>query len=135
MSTFTFQKHLSRRAMLRGAGITLGLPLLEAMTPAFAAVKETKQAKRFVGMSLALGLHNPNLVPKGSGRSYKPSRYLEGHSGFAGGFHGGVGFIASGGHGWSHGGGEHLFGLSERAGLDDAEHDLARSAHGEASGA
>lgn len=78
MSTFTFQKHLSRRAMLRGAGITLGLPLLEAMTPAFAAVKETKQAKRFVGMSLALGLHNPNLVPQGSGREYKPSRYLAG---------------------------------------------------------
>lgn len=78
MSTFTFQKHLSRRAMLRGAGITLGLPLLEAMTPAFAAVKETKQAKRFVGMSLALGLHNPNLVPEGSGRAYKPSRYLAG---------------------------------------------------------
>ena len=64
--------------MLRGAGITLGLPLLEAMTPAFAAVKETKQAKRFVGMSLALGLHNPNLVPEGAGRSYKPSRYLAG---------------------------------------------------------
>jgi len=76
MSTFTFQKHLSRRAMLRGAGITLGLPLLEAMTPALAAVRETKQAKRFVGVSLALGLYNPNLVPEGSGRSYKASRYL-----------------------------------------------------------
>lgn len=78
MSTFTFQKHLSRRAMLRGAGITLGLPLLEAMTPAIAAVRETKQAKRFVGVSLSLGLHNPNLVPQGSGRDYKPSRYLAG---------------------------------------------------------
>lgn len=77
MSTFTFQKHLSRRALLRGAGITLGLPFLEAMTPALAAVKETKQARRFVGMSLALGLHNPNLVPQGSGRSYQPSRYLQ----------------------------------------------------------
>jgi hypothetical protein len=64
--------------MLRGAGITLGLPLLEAMTPAFAAVRETKRAKRFVGMSLALGLHNPNLVPEGAGRDYKPSRYLAG---------------------------------------------------------
>ncbi|MBE2284468.1 MAG: DUF1552 domain-containing protein [Prosthecobacter sp.] len=76
MSTFTFQKHLSRRAMLRGAGITLGLPLLDAMTPAFAAARETRQAKRFVGMSLALGLHNPNLVPEGAGTDYKPSRYL-----------------------------------------------------------
>lgn len=72
----TFKRHLSRRAMLRGAGITLGLPLLDAMTPAFAAARETKQAKRFVGMSLALGLHNPNLVPEGAGMDYKPSRYL-----------------------------------------------------------
>jgi hypothetical protein len=74
---FNFGASLSRRAMLRGAGITLGLPLLEAMTPAFAAVKESKQAKRFVGVSMALGLHNPNLVPEGAGRDYKPSRYLQ----------------------------------------------------------
>jgi hypothetical protein len=77
MSTFTFQKHLSRRALLRGAGVTLGLPLLEAMTPALAAVPEAKKARRFVGVSMALGLHNPNLVPEGSGRDYKPSRYLK----------------------------------------------------------
>lgn len=77
MSTFTFQKHLSRRAMLRGAGITLSLPILEAMTPALAVVKESKQAKRFVGVSMSLGLHNPNLVPEGAGRDYKPSRYLK----------------------------------------------------------
>ncbi len=76
MSTFTFQKHLSRRALLRGAGVTLGLPLLDAMTPALAAVPEARNARRFVGVSLALGLHNPNLVPEGSGRDYKPSRYL-----------------------------------------------------------
>lgn len=74
---FNFGARLSRRAMLRGAGITLGLPLLEAMTPAFAAVKESKQAKRFVGVSMALGLHNPNLVPESAGRDYKPSRYLQ----------------------------------------------------------
>ncbi|MFN7560137.1 MAG: hypothetical protein ACK5TH_00035, partial [Prosthecobacter sp.] len=60
------------------SGRRLFLPSLKAMTPALAAVKETKQAKRFVGMSLALGLHNPNLVPQGSGREYEPSRYLAG---------------------------------------------------------
>jgi len=74
---FNFGTSLSRRAMLRGAGITLGLPLLEAMTPAFAVVRESKQAKRFVGVSMALGLHNPNLVPEGAGRDYQPSRYLQ----------------------------------------------------------
>lgn len=77
MSTFIFKKHLSRRALLRGAGVTLGLPLLEAMAPAFAAASEAKQAKRFVGVSLSLGLHNPNLVPEGVGSNYKPSRYLQ----------------------------------------------------------
>ena len=78
MSTFTFKKQLSRRALLRGAGVTLSLPFLEAMSPAFASIKETGRAKRFVGVSLALGLHNPNLVPEGAGRDYKPSRYLAG---------------------------------------------------------
>lgn len=77
MSTFIFKKHLSRRALLRGAGVTLGLPWLEAMAPAFAAASEAKQAKRFVGVSLSLGLHNPNLVPVGVGSDYKPSRYLQ----------------------------------------------------------
>ena len=77
MSTFIFKKHLSRRALLRGAGVTLGLPLLEAMAPAFAAAGPAKQAKRFVGVSLSLGLHNPNLVPEGAGADYKPSRYLQ----------------------------------------------------------
>ncbi len=37
-------KHLSRRALLRGAGVSLALPLLDSMTPAFAA-KTAKAAK------------------------------------------------------------------------------------------
>lgn len=78
MSFISLQKHLSRRAMLRGAGVTLALPMLEAMVPAFAAAPDARQARRFVGVSLALGLHNPNLVPEGPGRDYKPSRYLAG---------------------------------------------------------
>lgn len=77
MPTFTFRKHLSRRAVLKSAGISLGLPLLDAMSPAFAVAQETGRAKRFVGVSLALGLHNHNLVPSTSGRGYEPSRYLK----------------------------------------------------------
>ena len=65
---------LSRRTFLKGAGVTMGLPLLEAMTPAFAAPAAAPQ--RFVGVSLYLGLHGPNFVPKGSGKNYTPSRYL-----------------------------------------------------------
>lgn len=35
---FVTGKHLSRRTLLKGAGVTLGLPLLEAMIPAFAPI-------------------------------------------------------------------------------------------------
>ena len=71
----TTGKHLSRRAVLRGTGVALGLPLLDAMSPAFAAPTAGEaKAKRWVGVSLSLGLHNPNLVPQGKGTAYKPSR-------------------------------------------------------------
>ena len=69
---------LSRRTVLRGAGISLCLPMLDAMNPASAADSSEKHARRFVGVSLALGLHNPNLVPETDGSNYKPSKYLEG---------------------------------------------------------
>lgn len=75
---FNLKKPLSRRAALRNAGITLGLPFLDAMTPAFAAASSaTTPAKRFVGVSLALGLHGPNFIPKGKGENYEPSPYLK----------------------------------------------------------
>ena len=70
-------KHLSRRTALQAGGVSLGLPLLDAMTPAFATQKQTTTAKRFVGISLSLGLHYPNLVPENAGTNYKPSRYLK----------------------------------------------------------
>jgi hypothetical protein len=74
-----FKKQLSRRTLLRGAGISLSLPMLDAMLPALhAAPASTPAASRFVGISLSLGLHNPNLVPETAGKNYKPSRYLAG---------------------------------------------------------
>ena len=75
---FHFGARLSRRALLRGAGVSLALPWLDAMCPAFAAPAAAVQPRRFVGVSLTLGLHNPNLIPEAAGRSYKPSRYLAG---------------------------------------------------------
>lgn len=65
--------------VLRNAGVALGLPVLDAMTPAFAAAGsgDGARAKRFVGVSLALGLHGPNLVPETPGEKYKASRYLK----------------------------------------------------------
>tara|TARA_R110002096_G_scaffold11515_7_gene42358 strand:- start:7407 stop:8672 length:1266 start_codon:yes stop_codon:yes gene_type:complete len=74
---FNFGKKLSRRTVLRHASVAMGLPLLDAMTPAFAAAAPGPKAKRFVGVSLALGLHAPNWVPKDAGSNYTPSPYLQ----------------------------------------------------------
>ncbi|MEJ6561706.1 MAG: DUF1552 domain-containing protein [Akkermansiaceae bacterium] len=70
------QKSLSRRTVLKQAGIALSLPFLDAMNPAFGASNPVKP-KRFVGVSLSLGLHNPFLVPKDAGANYTPSQYLK----------------------------------------------------------
>ena len=70
------RKALPRRTVLKQAGIALGLPMLDAMSPAFGA-SEPASPKRFVGVSLRLGLHNPYLVPKDKGNGYTPSPYLK----------------------------------------------------------
>jgi hypothetical protein len=38
---FIFKKHLSRRTFLRGAGVAVGLPFLDAMVPAWTALAQT----------------------------------------------------------------------------------------------
>ena len=38
---FLTKRHLSRRTMLKGAGVTLALPLLDAMVPAATALAQT----------------------------------------------------------------------------------------------
>ena len=73
---FNFSKSLSRRALLKGAGVSMALPWLEAMTPAFAASEASQPARSFVSVSLSLGLHGPNLNPVEAGRNYTPSLYL-----------------------------------------------------------
>lgn len=77
---FNFSKSLSRRALLKGAGVSMALPWLEAMTPAFAASDDeaSQPARSFVSVSLSLGLHGPNLNPVEAGRNYTPSLYLSG---------------------------------------------------------
>jgi len=43
---FITKKHLSRRTFLRGAGVTLSLPLLEAMVPALTPLRLTAATPR-----------------------------------------------------------------------------------------
>src|SRR5216117_932425 len=77
---------LSRRKFLRGAGILLSLPLLDAMTPAFAAAAKRIAAgttpggkpRRFFGICNNLGLLPKHFFPKEGGRNYQLSPYLEG---------------------------------------------------------
>jgi BMFP domain-containing protein YqiC len=79
------KRALSRRKFLRGAGILLSLPMLEAMTPAFAAVTKTASAdatpggkpRRMFGICNNLGLLPEHFFPKQSGRDYPLSPYLE----------------------------------------------------------
>lgn len=74
---FNFRKSVSRRTILRGAGVSISLPWLGAMTPAFASSAESQSPRRFVAMTLGLGLHSANLNPAEQGRNYQPSRYLK----------------------------------------------------------
>jgi hypothetical protein len=46
MATFLTKKHLSRRTFLRGGGVALGLPFLEAMVPAATALADTAAAPK-----------------------------------------------------------------------------------------
>src|SRR5262245_7196406 len=43
---FITKKHISRRAVLKAAGVSLGLPFLEAMVPAATALAQTAAAPK-----------------------------------------------------------------------------------------
>lgn len=74
---------LSRRKFLRGTGILLSLPMLEAMTPIFAGVVKaatgapTPKPRRMFGICNNLGLLPENFFPKETGRDYELSPYLD----------------------------------------------------------
>ncbi len=74
---FNKGQQLNRRTVLKGAGVTLSLPWLSAMQRAFATPAENTPPKRFVAMTLGLGLLGENLNPKESGKDYKTSLYLK----------------------------------------------------------
>jgi len=75
------QASLSRRSFLRGAGVALGLPMLDAMFPAFARAAEAKpvQPRRMLGVCNNLGLLPDKFFPAldQTGLGYKLSPYLE----------------------------------------------------------
>jgi hypothetical protein len=69
---------LNRRHFLKGAGASIALPLLGAMTPTVGArAAEDKPTPRFVAICGGLGFHAPLLFPDKPGRDYELTPYLE----------------------------------------------------------
>src|SRR5262245_56419961 len=63
------RKSLPRRAFLRGMGVTIALPLLDAMTPAFAA--GAKPAVRLGFVYVPNGIIMGKWTPKGAGADFQ----------------------------------------------------------------
>ena len=68
---------LSRRAFLRGTGVSLALPFLDAMWPRSLRAEESPAPKRMVAVCTALGIYGPAFFPKESGRDYTATPYLD----------------------------------------------------------
>src|ERR1043165_8342715 len=84
---FLTKKHLSRRTVLKGAGATLALPLLDAMIPAATALAQTAAVPKMRmgffylphGAIMGNTAHGPEMdrwTPSGSGADFKLSPIL-----------------------------------------------------------
>jgi hypothetical protein len=85
---FLTKKHLSRRTLLRGAGVALSLPLLDAMVPAATALGKTAAAPKIragffyiphgaIMGNTAFGPAMDNWTPSGAGAAFKLSTIME----------------------------------------------------------
>jgi hypothetical protein len=85
---FLTKKHLSRRTVLKGAGVTLALPLLDAMIPAATALAQTAAVPKmrmgffYIPHGAIMGntAHGPEMdrwTPSGSGADFKLSPILK----------------------------------------------------------
>lgn len=74
MNIRTSSSHFSRRTFLRGLGVTLALPALECMTPAFASATETP--RRMLLIANNIGVLPKHFFPQGVGRNYEASPLL-----------------------------------------------------------
>jgi hypothetical protein len=84
---FITKKHISRRAVLKAAGVTLGLPFLDAMVPASTALAQTAAMPKlrtgffYIPHGAIMGntSHGPAMdkwTPSGSGADFKLSPIL-----------------------------------------------------------
>ncbi|HEY3517147.1 MAG TPA: DUF1552 domain-containing protein [Gammaproteobacteria bacterium] len=84
---FLTKKHLSRRTVLKGAGVSLALPLLDAMVPAATALAQTAAAPKLrvgffyiphgaIQWNTSHGAAMDRWNPSGSGANFKLSEIL-----------------------------------------------------------
>jgi hypothetical protein len=82
---FIFKKHISRRTVLKGAGVTMALPFLEAMVPAATALEQTAANPKLragffyvphgaVQYDTKFGPEGDRWTPSGSGANFKLNR-------------------------------------------------------------
>jgi hypothetical protein len=73
------KKHLSRRTFLRGAGVTLALPLLESMVPAATLLGQTaaKPRTRFGAIYFPHGAIMPQWTPAAEGAGFELTPILQ----------------------------------------------------------
>lgn len=69
--------NIPRRTLLRAAGVSLAIPLLDALSPSRAQGSAAAAPKRMVCINTPLGLHPANFFPQQPGRDYELSPYLE----------------------------------------------------------
>jgi hypothetical protein len=71
--TFITRKHISRRTLLRGAGVAVALPLLESMVPAAVPLRQTAAAprSRFGAIYYPHGVTMDHWLPASEGRGFE----------------------------------------------------------------
>jgi hypothetical protein len=68
---------LPRRTFLRGAGVALALPLLDAMRPAWSAESTAAVPRRMVAIETNMGILPQFFFPEKAGRDYELTPYLQ----------------------------------------------------------
>ncbi len=71
------RRHLSRRALLRGAGCAIALPFLDAMSPAFAARTASTTPTRMAFVYVPNGIIMKDWTPSARGAEFELPRTLE----------------------------------------------------------
>src|SRR5713101_2860986 len=69
-------RHLPRRTFLKGVGVTIGLPLLDSMTPAFARPTATPPV-RLAFVYVPNGVVMSDWKPKAIGKTFEFTRILK----------------------------------------------------------